>query len=158
MGISAAPAITCTMHIASQLFPPFGSSALFALLRFRRHECGHKKRPLARWGWRTPLSMPYHLDAGGKRRCSPVRLAAFSGPYSNLREICQCLFLFRVLRALRGRWRISPRITIEIRSCHRTFSCLASPIPCTYELYARKNCRQDILRFNWSSLDESLGD
>ena len=32
----------------------------------------NKKRPLAHWGWRTPLSKPYYLEAGGKRRCSPI--------------------------------------------------------------------------------------
>ena len=34
-----------------------------------------KKRPLARWDRRTPLSKPYRtisLEAGGKRHCSPT--------------------------------------------------------------------------------------
>ena len=53
-----------------------------------------KKRPLVRWDLRTPLSMPYYFRAGGKRRCSPVRLILQINPdweakVADQRKVCQ---------------------------------------------------------------------
>jgi len=118
------------MHIASQLFPPSGSSGP---LRFSRLECV-KKYPLAR---KMPLSILYYLlivrpavKVLAPLSSSQLFRALITAQVKSVKPISS-----RLLRSLKERWRISPKTKIEIRSCHHTFSCLG------YFLYlAPTNC------------------
>ena len=142
------------MHIASQLFPPFGSSGP---LRFSRLECV-KKIPSSPENALVYTVLTLSSEACGKSPCSSILFAAFSRPYNSPSEICQAYFCLGCFAHSKGDG-ASPQKP-QLRSGLATNILLPRllPIPCTYELYAHKNYRQDISHFIWSSLDEPLAD
>ena len=115
-----------------------------------------KNYPLAR---KMPLSILYYLlvvrpavKVLAPLSSSQLFRALITAQVKSVKPISS-----RLLRSLRERWRITPKTTIEIRSCHHHSPASVTSYTLHLRIVRAQKLQTRYFTLCWSSLDEPLG-